>query len=129
LIQLSEIDPQAAAAYILQSSAELKYAHDHGVHRDVSSANLLLRHRIPARSKLPTWGWSKPLRRQRRGESEESNAMLASARTQVTGTNRLGNAGLHGTRQADATNVDHRADIYSLGCTFMHTDGPSAVQE
>jgi len=115
------IDPERAAAFVIQAARGLKFAHEHGmVHRDIKPANLMLTKdgivkicdlglvKTPEYTEDPSQN------------SEDRNAMLASARSSVTGVgSTMGTPAYMSPEQAlDSTSVDHRSDIYSLGCTF-----------
>ncbi len=116
-----KVEPRAAASYILQAARGLKFAHDHGmVHRDVKPANLMLT--SESMVKVADLGLVKTpgLTEEEITAGPDNNPMLQSARSQVTGAGTtMGTPAYMSPEQAeDATKVDHRADIYSLGCTF-----------
>jgi CheY-like chemotaxis protein len=92
---------------ILQSARGLAYAHQHGVvHRDVKPANLL--RDTSGLVKVADLGLA-------RLTSESSSA--TSSLTQAGSL--LGTADYIAPEQAvDSTKIDHRVDIYSLGCTL-----------
>ncbi|MDA8745289.1 serine/threonine protein kinase [Rubripirellula amarantea] len=135
--QKGSLDPRLAAGYILQAARGLAIAHKNGmVHRDIKPANLLLSDegvvkvadlglvKIPD---LPDPDTS--LGAMASGYSSADSLDPSYARTghgqsgtQVT---------MHGTavgtpaymapeQSLDAASVDHRADIYSLGCTLFY---------
>lgn len=116
-----KLPPKLAATLILQASRGLKFAHDHGmVHRDIKPANLMMT--ADGMVKVADMGLVKT-----QGTDELSAAdadvqslVLASARSQVTaiGSSMGTPAYMSPEQSADATSVDKRADIYSLGCTF-----------
>jgi serine/threonine protein kinase len=127
----SRLDTQVAVGYILQAARGLKFAHDHGmVHRDVKPANLLLNQegiikvadlglvKTPGQDDtLPDDDQQAPRRRPRQ---EGGSAVAELAHTDVT-LHRvaMGTPAYMAPEQAtDAAAVDHRADIYSLGCTL-----------
>ena len=93
---------------ILQAARGLAYAHQHGVvHRDVKPANLL--RDTAGLVKVADLGLA-------RLTSETSS--LNSSLTQAGSI--LGTADYIAPEQAlDSANVDHRVDIYSLGCTLF----------
>ncbi len=119
------LEPRLAASYTLQAARGLAYAHRSGmVHRDVKPANLLLTDegvvkvadlglvKIPDLPEPATDGV---------GNTKTALSAAASG-TEVT---------MHGTavgtpaymspeQSADAATVDHRADIYSLGCSLFY---------
>lgn len=116
-----KLDPKTAACFIVQAARGLKFAHDNGmVHRDIKPANLMLT--VDGIVKVADMGLVKtPQPGEEEGVSgEDRNILLASARSQVTGHgSTLGTPAYMSPEQAeDATKVDLRADIYSLGCTF-----------
>ncbi len=114
------LEPAAASAMILQAARGLKYAHDHGmVHRDIKPANLMIS--SDGLVKVADLGLVKtPAMDEDSDTASDRSAMLASANASVTGVgSTMGTPAYMSPEQADdATSVDHRADIYSLGCTF-----------
>ena len=123
-----KVDARTAALYVLQAARGLKFAHDHGmVHRDIKPANLMLTQ--DELVKIADLGLVKtPTVEEGVVNDEERNVMLASANSRVTGVgSTMGTPAYMSPEQADdAANVDLRADIYSLGCTFyaLLTGGP-----
>jgi len=115
------VDPQRAASLIIQAARGLQFAHEHGmVHRDIKPANLMLTK--DGIVKICDLGLVKTPEyiEDPEQKSEDRNAMLASARSSVTGVgSTMGTPAYMSPEQAlDSTSVDHRSDIYSLGCTF-----------
>jgi serine/threonine-protein kinase len=137
---------ELACDYIRQVAQGLQHAHQLGlVHRDVKPANLFLIHPplpgAPGAStngcarrtpdpvvKILDWG----LARIRRGPGEGSGHGVQREKGQLLGT-----ADYIAPEQArDASVVDTRADIYSLGCTLYYLltgrppfPGPSLMQK
>ena len=115
------IDPEVAVGYVLQAARGLKFAHDHGmVHRDVKPENLMLN--VHGIVKVADLGLVKTAD-QKKDEAARAKAAAASGNwydTQTTQLNiSMGTPAYMPPEQAtDAANVDHRADIYSLGCTL-----------
>jgi serine/threonine protein kinase len=100
---------EQAANYIAQAAEGLGYAHDQGlIHRDVKPANLL----------MDPDGVVKILDLGLALFSEEEGASL----TLQHNENVLGTADYLAPEQAiNSHEVDHRADIYGLGCTMYFT--------
>jgi hypothetical protein len=98
----------AAADYIRQTALGLQHAHEQGlIHRDIKPANLLLT--TTGQVKIADFGL----------------ARLVSAEcgpaTPLSASPLLGTLDYLAPEQArDPADVDRRADIYSLGCTFYH---------
>ncbi|MDQ3439793.1 MAG: serine/threonine protein kinase, partial [Planctomycetota bacterium] len=115
------IDPEVAVGYVLQAARGLKFAHDHGmVHRDVKPENLMLN--VHGIVKVADLGLVKTAD-QKRDEGLRAKEAAASGNwydTHATQLNiSMGTPAYMPPEQAtDAANVDHRADIYSLGCTL-----------
>jgi hypothetical protein len=119
-----KLDVETAVGYVLQAARGLKHAHDRGIiHRDIKPDNLLLdTHGVV---KVADLGLVK-------------TPDLAAHQDTLADERRCAGSGLHtlpadmtGVRMAlgtpaymapeqcrDAAAVDHRADIYSLGCTL-----------
>jgi len=120
--QKGAIPSKTASMLILQAARGLKFAHDHGmIHRDVKPANLMLTN--DGMLKVADLGLVKtPTMEDSVNEisPEDQNLMLSSARTSVTlQGSTMGTPAYMSPEQADdASSVDHRADIYSLGCTY-----------
>jgi len=108
------LPPSEAALLIAQASDGLQHAHQRGViHRDVKPANLLLD--LEGKIRLLDMGLALVA-----AQEEESL-------TVVHNENVLGTADYLAPEQAlNSHNVDHRADIYGLGCTlyFLLTGKP-----
>ena len=130
-----KIDPETAVGYILQAARGLKHAHDRGmIHRDVKPDNLLLTDdgvvKVADLGLVKTPGCeidAKP----------DSDHGLHTLPPDMTGhKTALGTPAYMAPEQCrDASAVDHRADIYSLGCTLYALitgkqpfDGHSAVE-
>ncbi len=116
--QSGALEPRQAAGYILQAARGLQFAHHQGmVHRDVKPANLMLDHHGVVKVadlglvKLPAMA-DEPI--------ESTSGESSSGSIQLTGVGAtVGTVNYISPEQADSSSeVDHRADIYSLGCTF-----------
>jgi len=103
------LPPERAVRYIIQAARGLKFAHDHGlVHRDVKPANLLLSR--DGVVKVADLGLVKSAA----AEQAEGDEHLTQAEAI------MGTPAYMAPEQADrVTDVDRRADIYSLGCTLF----------
>ena len=108
------VDPRVAAEYIRQSALGLEHAHENGlVHRDIKPGNLLVDR--SGTVKLLDLGLA-------RFFDDTENSLTVEHDEKVLGT-----ADYLAPEQAvDSHSVDHRADLYSLGCTlyFLLTGHP-----
>jgi serine/threonine protein kinase len=92
-----------AAEAIIQMAQALHHAHQHGViHRDVKPANMLVDEVNPRRLLLTDFGIAK---------IEGMRGLTATAKT-------IGTPEYMAPEQAEGRDVDHRADIYALGCVL-----------
>ena len=118
------LEPKLAVGYTLQAARGLQFAHRNGmVHRDVKPANLLLSDEGVVKVadlglvKIPDLGEPDE------GDFEPGTVSASGmSGTEVTmqGT-AVGTPAYMAPEQGiDAANVDHRADIYSLGCTLFY---------
>lgn len=106
LLQQGKLAPREALAIVPQICEALQYAHDSGlVHRDIKPANILLDKR--GRVKIADFGLAKLVGRPARDVS-------------LTGTGQvMGTPHYMAPEQIEhPQEVDHRADIYSLGVVF-----------
>ncbi|NUQ62225.1 MAG: protein kinase [Pirellulales bacterium] len=106
LLQTGRLAPAEALAIVPQICEALQYAHDNGlVHRDIKPANILLDKR--GRVKIADFGLAKLLGR-------------APQEFSLTGTGQvMGTPHYMAPEQIEhPQQVDHRADIYSLGVVF-----------
>lgn len=106
VIQSHSLLPKDALAIVPQVCDALQYAHDEGVvHRDIKPENILLDRK--GRAKIADFGLVKLL-----GQDQADAALTGTH--QVMGTLRyMAPEQMEGSRQ-----VDHRADIFSLGVVF-----------
>lgn len=118
------LDPKLAAGYALQAARGLRFAHQHGmVHRDIKPANLLLSDEGIV--KVADLGLVKiPDQHPESEENSDPHSVVSGMEsgTQVTmqGT-AVGTPAYMAPEQGiDAAAVDHRADLYSLGCTLYY---------
>lgn len=128
--QRGPIEPRVAVGYILQAARGLQFAHNQGmVHRDVKPANLMLNDQGIV--KVADLGLVKAPQLADDLETEltsgaagggtvSGSSSLSAAAASVTLANTaMGTPAYMAPEQADnASAVDHRADIYSLGCTL-----------
>ncbi len=118
LMERKQVEPKAAIGFVLQAARGLQFAHEHGmVHRDVKPANLLLnQHGIV---KIADLGLVKT---RDSSDPPSGDAALASSEGSAgitTVGQSLGTPSYMSPEQCEnAAGVDHRADIYSLGCTL-----------
>jgi len=106
IIEGGQLDPDEALAIVPQICEALQYAHEEGlVHRDIKPENILLDKK--GRVKIADFGLAKLLGRP------------ASDYTLTQAGQRMGTPHYMAPEQIDgAHEVDHRADIYSLGVVF-----------
>jgi len=114
------LEPELAVSYTLQAARGLHYAHQLGmVHRDVKPGNLLLNRLgvvkvadlglVKTRSSVDSEGAS--------SDVQDLHAVRSTRTTLVNVA--MGTPAYMAPEQAsNAADVDHRADIYSLGCTL-----------
>ena len=117
------LDPKLAASYILQAARGLQFAHRSGmVHRDIKPANLLLSDEGVV--KVADLGLVKVPDQVDPEESPDEPSGISGMQsgTQMTmqGTAVGTPAYMAPEQSADASTVDHRADIYSLGCSLFY---------
>lgn len=134
------LDPETAVGYILQAARGLKHAHERGmIHRDIKPDNLL----IDAQGlvKVADLGLVKTPELSREDDAstvvDDDKPGLSGLPGDMTGAcMALGTPAYMSPEQCrDAAAVDHRADIYSLGCTLYALvtgrqpfDGDTAVE-
>ena len=115
LLRAGRVSPREALAIVPQICDALQYAHDHGiVHRDIKPENILLDRQ--GRVKVADFGLARLVGAENEPAAEEG----------VAGSPSLTESGkIMGTPQymapeqiAHPLEVDHRADIYSLGVVF-----------
>jgi serine/threonine protein kinase len=123
-----KLDPEVAVGYILQAARGLQYAHEHGmVHRDVKPANMMINDngivKVADLGLVKTPAAAEAEAAAEAGENaspSDRSASLAAATANVTLNNvAMGTPAYMAPEQAaNAAGVDHRADIYSLGCSM-----------
>ncbi len=119
-----KLDPETAVGYVLQAARGLKHAHDRGmIHRDVKPDNLLIDDQ--GLVKVADLGLVKTPATQRsddrlpRRESGRRSGLHSLPHDMTGARIALGTPAYMSPEQCrDAATVDHRADIYSLGCTL-----------
>ncbi len=105
-IRAGRIDPEKSLALVMQICTALEYAHRQGVvHRDIKPENVLLAR--DGRVKIADFGLAKVLDR------------AAGGRTLTRASQAMGTPHYMAPEQIEhPQQVDHRADIYSLGVVF-----------
>ena len=113
-----KLDPETAVGYVLQAARGLKHAHDLGlIHRDVKPDNLLLNDQGVV--KVADMGLVKTRHSTPEADALDPGAESPAGPTMTGARMALGTPAYMSPEQCrDAANVDHRADIYSLGCTL-----------
>ena len=126
LLEAGKLAPEAALAIVPQICDALQYAHDRGVvHRDIKPENVLLDKE--GKVKIADFGLAKLMRLETAGcvkstDQDESAARVAlhapyeslTATGQIMGTPQY----MAPEQIEHPLEVDHRADIYSLGVVF-----------
>jgi eukaryotic-like serine/threonine-protein kinase len=112
-IRHKTLSPQEALAVVPQICDALQFAHDQGVvHRDIKPENLLIDKR--GRVKIADFGLAKLMGQPAEAMPDETQPMELTGVNQVVGTPKyMAPEQIEGAKQ-----VDHRADIYSLGVVF-----------
>ncbi len=111
MIRTKSISPSAAMALVPQICDALEFAHEEGiVHRDIKPENILVDRR--GRVKIADFGLAKLLKR---ADDEASGSVgTLTDSNQVMGTARY----MAPEQWEGSHDVDHRADIFSLGVVF-----------
>ena len=119
-----------AVSHVIQAARGLKYAHDHGmIHRDVKPDNLMLNHHgvvkvadlgLVKTASLTSADDQLPKTEGDLGQAPRSKTGLASLPADMTlAHSAMGSPAFMSPEQCkNASRVDLRADIYSLGCTL-----------
>ncbi len=126
LMDMGELSPFEALRIAPQICDALQYAHDHGVvHRDIKPENLLID--LDGEVRIADFGLARIV-------GDGANAPALTRSTQVLGTPQY----MAPEQWRDGQNVDHRADIYSVGVVLYemltgqlpigHFDMPSRKQ-
>ena len=117
LLSASRLSPREALAIVPQICDALQYAHDAGiVHRDIKPENILLDRR--GRVKVADFGLAK-LVGQADSKLSDVAAVSTGNRQSTIGNVVMGTPQYMAPEQREhPTDVDHRADIYSLGVVF-----------
>jgi serine/threonine protein kinase len=112
VVQRGPLPVREAVDCVLQAARGMAYAHAQGiVHRDIKPANLM--RDISGMVKVADLGLA------RISDALTKPGEAVSRLTQVGGV--LGTVSFMSPEQArDSTTIDHRADIYSLGCTLYY---------
>jgi serine/threonine protein kinase len=119
LLKRGQLSPAEAVGYVMQAARGLKFAHDRGmVHRDVKPNNLLLNAeglvKVADLGLVRTQGMTADDDRQ----THAGDKLRGTADVTAAGT-AMGSPSYMSPEQCrDATAVDPRADVYSLGCTL-----------
>lgn len=125
--QEQKLDAELAVGYVLQAARGLEFAHNHGmVHRDVKPANLMLsEHGVVKVAdlglvKTPQVAAAEEAAEQASGSKPAADSTPSAAAAEMTLANMaMGTPAYMAPEQSEnAAGVDHRADIYSLGCTL-----------
>jgi tRNA A-37 threonylcarbamoyl transferase component Bud32 len=105
LMKDRRLAPEDAVRIVPQICDALEYAHSEGVvHRDIKPENLLLDRR--GRVRIADFGLAKLVGRETRTGGSTLSGVV------------MGTPGYMAPEQVMSMNVDHRADIYSLGAVF-----------
>ena len=130
LCKHGKLDPTTAVGYVIQAAKGLKYAHDRGmVHRDIKPDNLMLN--VEGIVKVADLGLVKtrgmtnaddaaPEASGSKHPEQSAGSKLRAVSTGVTSVGTaMGSPSYMAPEQCrDASTVDARADVYSLGCTL-----------
>jgi serine/threonine protein kinase len=133
LLKKGPIEPEAAAGYILQAARGLMFAHGRGmIHRDIKPDNLMINShgvvKVADLGLVRTPGMEDPAPSADQAAHEEQalkqrssgGRSLASLSGVTLAGQAMGTPAYMAPEQArDAAACDHRADIYSLGCTLF----------
>ena len=117
LLSNSRVSPREALAIVPQICEALQFAHDSGiVHRDIKPENILLDKK--GLVKIADFGVAKMIAESLTEAAEKSTAASASGELTEAGST-LGTPQYMAPEQLkNSAEVDHRADIYSLGVVF-----------
>lgn len=113
LAKSKKLDVKEVLGYVIQTARGLEYAHGEGVvHRDIKPGNLLLDKRGTV--KILDMGLASIKETQGEEAPQVRGGEFVTQENQLLGTFDY----MPPEQAEDAHSVDHRADIYSLGCTL-----------